>query len=129
MYSIKEAVIAKEHDPNIDGTIFFMDVRAVGKGFDEYYQRAQATGINFIKARISVIEEDPVTQNLIVSYENTGTGELVTEEFNLIILSIGFQPSDSTLELSKKFGIELNKYNFCATSLFKPLDTTKEGIY
>jgi len=129
MYSIKEAVIAKEHDPNIDGYIFYMDIRAVGKGFDEYYQRAKTSGVNFVKARISNIEEDPITQNLIVNYENTETGEILSEEFDLVVLSIGFQPSESTLELVQKLGIQVNTYNYVQTNVFRPLETSKPGIY
>jgi heterodisulfide reductase subunit A len=129
MYSIKEAVIAKEHDPNIDGYIFYMDIRAVGKGFDEYYQRAKVSGINFVKARIAKIEEDPISQNLIVDYENTESGEILSEEFDLVVLSIGFQPSESTTKLVQNLGIDLNKYNFASTHLFNPLETSKPGVY
>ncbi len=129
MYSIKEAVIAKEHDPNIEGYIAFMDIRAVGKGFDEYYQRAKELGITFLKARVSNLEEDPSTQNIIVSYENIETNTFHTEEFDLVVLSVGFQPSNSTRELCKTLGIELNEYNFCATHPFNPLMTSKPGIF
>ena len=70
MYTAKEAVIAKEHEPNIDPTIFFIDVRSFGKDFDRYIQRAKdEQGIRYVRSRISEIYEDPDTQNLIILYQ------------------------------------------------------------
>ncbi|MHA1266318.1 MAG: FAD-dependent oxidoreductase [Candidatus Helarchaeota archaeon] len=128
MYSIKEAFIAKEHNPIIEPYIFFIDIRAVGKGFEEYYKRAKNSGINFIKARISILEEDPISKNIIVTYEDIEKQEIKTETFELVILSVGYQPKKS-IELLKDFGIELNKYNFIATKPFAPLQTNKPGIF
>ena len=129
MYSIKEAVITKEHDPNVECYIFFIDIRAVGKGFDEYYVRARDSGINFIKARISSLEENPINQNILVAYENIETGELIENEFELVVLSVGLQPSDSAANFCKELGIDLNEYRFCLTNPFTPLETSKPGIY
>ena len=129
MYAIKEAIIAKEHEPDIDCRIFFIDVRAYGKGFEEYFLRAQELGIKFLRGKIALINEDPHTKNLIISYENTETGEVKEEIFDLIVLSIGLQPSNSAIDLSKQLGINLNKYNFCNTNVFTPLETNKSGIY
>lgn len=129
MYAIKEAIIAKEHEPDIDCRIFFIDIRAYGKGFEEYYLRAQELGIEFLRGKIALINEDPRTKNLIISYENTETGEFTKENFDMVVLSIGLQPSNSAIDLSKKLGISLNKYNFCSTNVFTPLETNKHGIY
>jgi len=129
MYSIKQAVIAKEHAPDLDCSIFFIDMRTVGKGFEEYYIRAENDGIKFLKGRVSFIEEESETKNLIVNYENMQTGELIEESYDLIILSIGLTPRKYAIELSKKFGINLNKYDFCSTNVFTPLETNKPGIY
>jgi len=129
VYSIKEALITKEHHPDIECSIFFIDIRAVGKGFEEYYVGAKKSGLKFVKTRIASLEEDPITQNIIINYENTETGEVVEDIFDLVVLSIGYQPKDSTIELCKTLGINLNKYNFCETDPFHPLMTSKEGIY
>ena len=129
MYTIKEAVITKEHNPDIDCHINFIDMRTVGKGFEEYYLRAQELGIKFVRGRTALINEDSITKNLIVSYENTLTGEVGEEIFDMVILSVGLQPSIHAIELSKRLGINLNKYDFCSTNLFTPLETNKPGVF
>jgi len=129
MAAIKEAVIAKEHNPRINSYLFFTDIRAVGKGFDEYYRRAQNSGINIIKAKVSGVDEDPISNKLFVNYENTETGEFFEEEFDLIVLSVGFQQSKSSVELCNKLGINVNKYDFCHTESFNSPKTNREGIY
>jgi len=129
MYAVKEAVIAKEHAPNVEPTIFFMDMRAFGKDFDKYIDRAEGeNNVRFIRSRISNIDEDPKTHNLIVKFENE-KGGLSSEEFDLAVLSVGLNPPDDSVQLADKFGINLNKYNFANTSTFRPLETNKPGIY
>jgi len=128
MYSIKEAVIAKEHNPDLNCAIFFMDMRSYGKEFDDYYIRAEKEhGIRFVRSRVSGLEEIPSSQNLRLSYIKDG--EPKEEEFNLVVLSVGMEPPERTKELAKNLGIELNKYDFCQTNLFSPLETSKPGIY
>lgn len=128
MYAIKEAVIAKEHNPDLQCTIFFMDVRAYGKEFDAYYNRAQEEyGIRFVRSRVSNVEEVPVSRNLKVRH--VVEEEPKQEEFNLVVLSVGMRPPNGTAELAGALGIELNKYNFCSTRTFSPLETSRPGIY
>ncbi|MEM1550823.1 MAG: FAD-dependent oxidoreductase, partial [Candidatus Bathyarchaeia archaeon] len=129
MYSIKEAVIAKEHRPDLDCTIFFMDIRAYGKDFELYYLRAQKEyGIRFIRSRVSRVEEVPETQNLIIHYIDE-YGNPKEEEFDMVVLSVGMRPTKEAEKLAKILGINLNKYNFCETSTFAPIETSKPGIY
>jgi heterodisulfide reductase subunit A len=128
MYAIKEAVIAKEHNPHLQCTIFFMDIRAYGKEFDEYYERAMREyGVRFVRSRVSNVEEKPETHNLIVRHvvEEKPTDE----EFDLVVLSVGMEPPKNAEELAKVLDIELNKYNFCATETFSPVETSRPGIY
>ena len=129
MYGMKEAVIAKEHAPiKLDATIFYMDLRAYGKEFDDYYNRAKEEyGIRFVRSRVASLTEDPGTGNLLVHYVEDETPK--TEEFNMAVLSIGMQPPKSAEALAENFGIKLNKYNFCKTSTFAPLETSKKGIF
>jgi heterodisulfide reductase subunit A len=109
MYTAKEAVIAKEHMEIIKPTIFSMDVRAVGKDFDKYIDRAQKEyGIRYIRSRISDVKEIPDTKDLILHFENE-EGKVVSEVFNLVVLAIGALPNHSTKEIVKKLGIELNQ--------------------
>ncbi|MFX1495798.1 MAG: FAD-dependent oxidoreductase, partial [Promethearchaeota archaeon] len=129
MYAIKEAIIAKEHESDIECHIFFIDIRAYGKGFEEYYLRAQELGIKFLRGKIALINEDPHTKNLIIAYENTETGKVVEENFDMVVLSIGLQPSNSVIDLSIKLGVNLNKYNFYNTNILNPIETNKPGIF
>ena len=129
MYGMKEAVIAKEHTPTkLDCTIFHMDIRAYGKEFDAYYNRAKDEwGIKFVRSRVASVDQDPFTGNLFVRYvENE---EPKTEEFNMVVLSIGMTPPKDVEKMGKMLGIKLNKYKFCQTETFSPLETSKKGIY
>jgi len=129
MYSTKEAVIGKEHCPDMEATIFYMDMRAFGKGFDQYVERAKKEyGVRYIRSRVSHLKEEPITKNLIIHYE-TEEGEMVSEEFELVVLSVGLEPPKENEELSKLFGIELNPYGFAKTSHFTPLQTSRPGVF
>jgi len=128
MYAIKEAIIAKEHNPYLQCTIFFMDVRAYGKEFDAYYNRAEEEyGVRFVRSRVPRIDEAPESQNLLVRYVEDGN--LKAEEFNLVVLSVGMRPPKHAEELAKTLDIKLNKYNFCYSETFSPLETSRPGIY
>ena len=129
MYTAKEAVIAKEHMPIVQPTIFSMDIRACGKDFDKYIERAQEEyGVNYIRSRISSIKEIPESNNLILKYESED-GKIVNETFNLVVLAVGALPNQSTKELAKTLKIDLNEENFCKTKPFSPVETSREGIY
>ena len=129
MYGMKEAVIAKEHTPTkLDCTIFYMDIRAYGKEFDAYYNRAKGEwGVKFVRSRVASVDRDLSTDNLLVRYvENE---EPKTEEFNMVVLSTGMTPPKDVEKIGKMLGIKLNKYKFCQTETFSPLETSKKGIY
>ncbi|MBN1899979.1 CoB--CoM heterodisulfide reductase iron-sulfur subunit A family protein, partial [Candidatus Sumerlaeota bacterium] len=129
MYAVKEAVIAKEHTPELETTIFFMDMRTYGKGFDRYYERAKNEyGVRFIRSRISGVNEDLTTKNLVLKYE-TEDGVLYSEEFDMVVLSVGLNPPKSAAKLSEVFGVNLNRHGFSDSPEFHPLETTQEGIY
>jgi len=129
MYTCKEAVIAKEHQHQVNPTIFSMDVRAFGKDFDKYIERAKKEyGIRYVRRRVAFIEENPETKNLILFYEGPD-GKVIEEEFNMVVLSVGLCPSQKTTEVAEKLGIELNEYNFYQAKSFNPIETSKPGIY
>jgi heterodisulfide reductase subunit A len=129
MYATKEAVIAKEHAPDMETTIFYMDMRAYGKDFDKYIERAKKDyHVRYIRSRISHLKEAPETNNLTVHYE-TEEGEMVSEEFDLVVLSVGLEPVRDHQEIAKIFGVDLNAYGFAKTSTFYPLQTSKPGIF
>ena len=129
MYATKEAVIAKEHTAGVEPTIFYIDMRAYGKDFDKYVERAKHEhGVRYVRHMISLVREVPHNNNLLVKYEGEN-GRMVEEEFDLVVLSVGFEPPAGSKELAERLGIELNDYGFCKTGPLTPLTTSRSGIY
>src|SRR5208282_6159985 len=129
MYATKEAIIDREHlGQDLACDIFFMDLRAFSKGFEQYYQRAKDLGVRYIRCRVPKVEEIPGTKNLTIQYLAEDDRK-VSQEYDLVVLSVGMQPPKEVAALAAKFGVELNQFNFCRTSLFAPAETTREGIY
>jgi heterodisulfide reductase subunit A-like polyferredoxin len=129
MYATKEAIIAREHSPGIKPTIFYMDMRAYGKGFDKYYERARDDyGIRYVKCQISKVVEKPRSKNLLIAFVDE-TGSVVEEEFDLVVLSLGMTPSAASRELARKLGIATDAHGFCQTDALKPVHTSRPGIF
>ncbi len=129
MYAVKEAIIAKEHVHFVRPTIFYMDIRAYGKGFDAYYERAKADyDVRFIKSMVSKVREKQGSGNLLVAYLNE-EGKASEEEFDLVVLSLGMSTSKSVRDTAARLGVKLNRFGFCETETFTPLATSREGIY
>ncbi|HHW43317.1 MAG TPA: CoB--CoM heterodisulfide reductase iron-sulfur subunit A family protein [Desulfotomaculum sp.] len=131
MYAIKEAVIAKEHSKEpLETTIFYMDMRTYGKGFEKYYNRAKdEQGVRFVRSRVYNIEEiDDENKNLRIRYARED-GSICVEEFDLVVLSVGMEPSGSAVELAGKLGLELNKYGFADSAALTGVGTSKPGIF
>jgi len=129
MYATKQAVIAKEHDAHIEPTIFYMEMRAYGKDFDKYVERAKTQfGVRYQRAMISAIREDPGTGDLIIRYADEH-GKLIEETFGMAVLSVGLDVPPETVVLAEQMGVELNPNHFNKASSFKPVATSKPGIY
>ncbi|MHC4629239.1 MAG: FAD-dependent oxidoreductase, partial [Planctomycetota bacterium] len=128
MYATKEAIIAKEHEPDLECTIFFIDMRAFGKGFDAYYERAKELGVRYVRCRPSSVKEESATKDLKITYLEQGS-DIKTESFNMVVLSTGLKPPDHVKELADQFGIELNEHGFAQTVEFAPVESTKPGVY
>ena len=127
MYATKEAFIAKEHDPNVEPTIFYIDIRAAGKGFDQYVERAKKQGVRYVRAIPSKIFEDPQTGNLELRWFDDA-GERHSEEFDLVVLSVGLQIPNEMKELAARAGFETDKFGFARTNSFSPVETSRPGI-
>ncbi len=129
MYAIKQAIIIAEHYPEVQTKIFMMDVRAFGKGFDEYCERARSKyGVEFIHTRPSVVRQDFKTHNLIIEYTEDGR-TWVEGEFDMVVLSSGLCPSDDAAELAQVCGIDLNAYGFARSAEFVPTQSSRQGVY
>jgi heterodisulfide reductase subunit A-like polyferredoxin len=129
MHSIKEAIIANEHEPETVSTIFGMDIRAVGKGFEEYKIRGGNTsGITYVRGRVAEITDGP-NRNPVVIYEDTRERKVKSQDFDMVILATACAPSKSIAALSKMLTIALDDYGFVKTDPLSPVDTTVPGIF
>ncbi len=129
MYATKEAVIAREHDNSIEPTIFYMDIRAFGKNFETYYERAKSeSGVRYVKCAVSKVREDFSTKNLVITYIDEA-GKIVEEEFDMVVLSVGLEPAKQTVEMAKRLGVDVDKYGFAKTASFEPHATSRDGVY
>ena len=128
MYATKEAIIAKEHQNDIEPTIFYMDVRAFGKGFDQYYERAKHEhGVRYVKSAISRILKNPKTKDLEVIYVDED-GSLRSESFDMVDFG-GHAAREEPRKPGQGPRFGLNEYGFVKSAPRNPLVTTREGIY
>ncbi len=125
MYAIKEAMVAKEHDPEVDITIYYMDIRTQGKEFDKAQQRAESMGIKFVRAKVGDIT--PWNNRLQLTY-STLEGGHEFEPFDLVVLSVGLESPRDAQGIADITGIELNRYNFAKSETFQPLATKRDGV-
>ncbi|MFO8010981.1 MAG: NAD(P)-binding protein [Dehalococcoidia bacterium] len=130
MYATKQAVIAREHDERIQPTIFNMDIRAFGKGFERYYVSAQENfGVSYVQSMPSPLVRELGNGNLLLEYMTEDGQGKTTEEFDMIVLSVGLEPSESSVKLAQIMGIETDRFGFCKTDEFNPNRTSKAGVY
>ena len=129
MAAVKEAIMAVDHVPGLEATIFYNDVRAHGKGFEAYYEGAKKNyGVRFQRGIISAVKERQQTKNLLLAYI-ADAGEPSQEEFDLVVLSVGLRPSPGTARLASALGVELDRFGFCQGIAMAPARTTREGIF
>ena len=128
-YTQKHVLLAKEHDPDLDITVFHNDIRAYGKDFERYLERANSLPkVRFIRSYVSVGREIPETNNVTIRY-STPTEGVKEEEFDMVVLSVGLCPPKDAKELAEKFGIELEPHGFCKTNPENPIETSRKGIF
>ncbi len=128
MYATKEAIITKEHAPETECTIFYIDLRAFGKGYEAYYNRAKELGVRYIRCRPSAVREKTATRDLTLRFEK-GDGDLVNEDFDLVVLSAGIRPSPEARRLADVCGINLDDFGFAQTRELVPAETSRPGVY
>ncbi|UCG14692.1 MAG: CoB--CoM heterodisulfide reductase iron-sulfur subunit A family protein, partial [Deltaproteobacteria bacterium] len=129
MHSVKEAMIAHEHDNETTSSIFCMDLRAVGRGFEEYKLRGgKSANIEYVRGRVAEITEDD-SHNPIVWYESTTARRVEHETFDMVVLATACVPSVSTPKLAELMGLELDENGFFKTDPLAPLDTSRPGIF
>ncbi|MDP2896716.1 MAG: FAD-dependent oxidoreductase [bacterium] len=128
MYATKEAIISKEHSPGLECDIYYIDLRAFGKGYDDYYARAKEAGVGYIKCRPSGLREIYETKNLEVCFV-TENGKRGVQEYDMVVLSTGVKPPKGAEEIARLFGLPLNEFGFCQTATSHPTSVAREGVY
>ena len=129
MYATKQAMVSKDRVKDLDAAVFYMDVRPMGKDYERYWERAKAQyGIRYIRSAVSNVKELQQSKRLLISYGQED-GELREEAFDLVVLSVGFNPREDIAQTAGRLGVELNEYDFCATEEFAPTSTSVAGIY
>ena len=126
MYALKQAIIAKEHQPNIKPTIFYIDIRAYGKEYEDYYIRAKNLGIEFVRSKIASISELPNGDAEVKFDSETGP---VDRAFDMAVLSVGFNRCKATDDLARMFDLQLDEHGFVPGDLLCSMETSREGIF
>jgi len=131
MYATKESILAGEHAPNVKTSIFYMDMRAVGKNFQEFVQRAKKSyGVRYVQSRPAKLQPSKDGKGVLINYEKKGTGgDVAQEEFDMAVLCPALEPSKSASRLAESTGLKVDPDGFFATPDLKhPVDSTSKGI-
>ncbi|MBU2608111.1 MAG: FAD-dependent oxidoreductase, partial [Chloroflexi bacterium] len=128
LYALKEAMMIKRKHPHTSVSFFYMDLRDFGKGYRRYYDKAASLGVEFVRCRVPRVGQDFRNHNLQLAVI-TDDGGMVTRDFDMVVLSVGQTPSPGFESLSQVLGLKLNRWGFCQTEGFAPVETGREGIY
>jgi len=128
MHALKEAVNTIDVDDQIEATIFYMDMRTHGKGYEAYLNQAEENGVTLVRTRVHSVEPMPDNDDLSISYA-LESGEQKNEVFDMVVLSVGLRPSSTAIGIAEKAGINLAESNFVGTGAFEPVSTNMPGIF
>ena len=131
MNTVKDSLLLLDHYPDSDITVYYMDIRAFGKGFEDLYRRSKESGVKYIRGLPGQILEDPCTHNLRLMVENTMTGELETHEQDMIVLSLGLVPPEDQAFLKGLLTLSTTQDGFFMESHPKlnPVDAPTRGVF
>ncbi|MEA3445651.1 MAG: CoB--CoM heterodisulfide reductase iron-sulfur subunit A family protein [Bacteroidota bacterium] len=130
MYSVKQAQLIMGALPMADVTLYYINIRAFGKGFCEFYQQSKGMGVEFIKAKVGLIKEKE-DGNLILRYEDIEEGKVKEAEHDLVVLSVGILPNTDFTKMFKSEKIEQDNFNYVKQidELANPALTNIEGVF
>jgi heterodisulfide reductase subunit A len=130
MYSMKQAQLLMGALPMADITIYYIDIRSFGKGFEEFYQQAKDMGVNFVKGKIGKISEKE-NGNLILRYEDIQEGILKEAEYDMVVLSVGMLSNQSVHQIFDSEMLQFDSLNFILQSdlLGSPAKTSIDGVF
>jgi len=131
MNTVKDTLLLKDHYPDIQCTVFYMDMRTFGRGFEEMYQRSKEEGVRYLRGIPGEVTEDPETRSLNVRVENTTTGRLETLDLDLLVLAVGAVPNTASKAIAKMLSLSRGEDGFFleAHPKLKPVDAVTRGVY
>jgi heterodisulfide reductase subunit A len=132
MYTLKHVVQLKEkYKQDVEVYVFYMDMRSPGKGYEEFYDRARTQGVNFIRGRVSRIEEDPATHNLLLYAEDANLGQPIEVEAEMVVLATASIPKKGSDEIARIINLSRGSDGFFMEShpKLKPLDAPTDGVF
>jgi heterodisulfide reductase subunit A len=130
MYALKQARLLKEHVPDADITIFYMDIRAFGKGYEEFYTRtSRELKLNLIKGRVAQVNEDSKTRNLLLKVENINEGKVSTETYDLVVLSAGLESTADEITSILPVAIDEDRFFEAVNPKIDPVLTSVNGVF
>lgn len=130
MNTIKSTLVIKEHFPGIEVKVFYIDIRAFGKGCEDLYRRSRRLGVQYIRGLPGTVEELG-NKSLKVAVENTATGKVEFHELDMLVLAIGLKPGKSNQKLQEMLGLQLTPDGFFleAHPKLQPVDAATRGIF
>jgi heterodisulfide reductase subunit A len=131
MYSIKQAQLLMGALPMADISIYYIDIRAFGKGYEEFYQQSKSMGVSFVKGKIAKITQNDTNGDLVLRYEDVSTGKLKEAKHDLVILSVGVLPNNEITSVFTNRTLELDdqKYIKQVDELISPSLTSIDGVF
>jgi heterodisulfide reductase subunit A len=131
MNSVKEAQYLKDNYPDTEVTIFYMDMRAFGKGFEELLMRSKSSGVRYIRGLPGEVRQAPANGNLWVTVENTTANRLEAHEFDMLVLAVGATPATDTEAIRQLVSLSKSPSGFLkeAHPKLRPVDTPTKGVY
>jgi len=133
MNAVKDSMLVRQHDPEVEEvTILYTDLRAFGKGFDDFVQRSrEQASAKYVRGRPAKIERVPEEDNLLVFVEDTLGHRQLRIPADLVVLSVAAAPNDGAAELARLLGIETDQYGFIARQdpAISAVESTREGVF
>ena len=131
MNTIKDSLLINEHYPDTEVYVFYMDIRAYGKGFEDLFRRSKEVGVRYIRGLPGEVTEDPETKNLRLRVENTTTSRVEEHELDMVVLSVGLQPSEDLKHLTTMINVSQTADGFVmeAHPKLRPVDAPTPGIF
>lgn len=130
MNTVKSSLVLKEHYPDLEIKVFYIDIRAFGKGFEDLYKRSRRLGVQYIRGLPGTVEET-ADRGLRLAVENTASGKIEYHDLDMLVLAIGVKPSSGANKLQEMLGLQFTADGFFleAHPKLQPVDAATRGVF